>query len=127
MAALLAAGCLGPSLAQAQVVVVANGSPITAYDIEQRTKLVASSTHTNPTRQQIIQDLIDDRIKIDKAKSYGLIVSDEEVNQAFEGMAQRQHITAEQFGPVPQPVWYFSGHDQGPDSRGIDLGPIDPR
>ncbi len=96
--AILLAACLAaPTLAQAQVVVVANGSPITAYDIEQRTKLIASSTHTNPTRQQIIQDLIDDRIKIDKAKSYGLIVSNDEVNQAFEGMAQRQHITAEQF------------------------------
>jgi len=96
-AALLVAGCVAPTLAQAQVVVVANGSPITAYDIEQRMKLVASSTHTNPPRQQIIQDLIDDRIKIDKAKSYGLIIGDDEVNQAFEGMAQRQHITAEQF------------------------------
>ncbi len=97
MVALVAAGCLGPSLAQAQVVVIANGSPITAYDIEQRTKLIATSTHTNPTRQQIIQELIDDRIKIDKAKSYGLIVGDDEVNQAFASMAQRQHITAEQF------------------------------
>ncbi len=94
---LLAACLAAPKLAQAQVVVVANGSPITAYDIEQRTKLVASSTHTNPTRPQIIQELIDDRIKIDKAKSYGLVVSDDEINQAFTGMAERQHITAEQF------------------------------
>ena len=97
MALLLAAGCLLPTLAQAQVVVVANGSPITAYDIEQRTRLVAQSEHKTPSRQEIIQSLIDDRIKIDKAKSYGLIVTDDEVNQAFNGMAQRQHIPPQQF------------------------------
>jgi len=95
--ALVAGFAVAPGLATAQVVVVANGSPITAYDIEQRAKLVASSTHTNPSRKEIIQDLIDDRIKIDKAKTYGLVVTDAEVNQAFEGMAQRQHITADQF------------------------------
>ena len=94
---LAAAGCLLPALAQAQVVVVANGSPITAYDIEQRTKLVEQSTHKKPARQEVIQELIDDRIKIDKAKSYGLIISNEEVDAAFNGMAARQHIPAPQF------------------------------
>jgi peptidyl-prolyl cis-trans isomerase SurA len=94
---LLAAGFAAPALAQAQVVVLANGSPITAYDIEQRTKLLASATHKAPTRQEVLQDLIDDRIKIDKAKSYGLVVGDDEVNQAFNGMASRQHVTPQQF------------------------------
>jgi len=94
---LAAAVCALPALAQAQVVVVANGSPITAYDIEQRTKLIAQSEHKTPPRQEVIQTLIDDRIKIDKAKSYGLVVSDEEINQAFDGMASRQHIPTSQF------------------------------
>jgi peptidyl-prolyl cis-trans isomerase SurA len=97
-ALLLAAVCAAPAPAAAQVVALANGSPITAYDIEQRTKLIASSTHKAPTRQQVLQDLIDDRIKIEKAKTYGLIVPDEEVNQAFDSMATRQHITLQQFG-----------------------------
>ena len=86
-----------PALAQAQVVVVANGSPITAYDIEQRTKLVQSSTHKKPTREEVIQALIDDRLKIAKAKSYGLEVSDEDINKAFANMATRQHISVKQF------------------------------
>jgi len=98
--ALLLAAVIAPDLARAQVVVVANGSPITAYDIEQRAKLIASSTHKNPPRQEVIQDLIDDRLKIDKAKTYGLIVSDDDVNQAFKNMASRQHITPEQFEQV---------------------------
>jgi peptidyl-prolyl cis-trans isomerase SurA len=107
---LLAAGCIAPSLAQAQVVVVANGSPITAYDIEQRTKLTISSAHKTPTRQDVIQDLIDDRIKIDKAKSYGLVVSDDEINQAFNGMASRQHI------PMPAFIQFLTRAGIFPDT-----------
>jgi len=86
-----------PSFANAQVVVVANGSPITELDIQQRLKLIAISSHTKPTRQEIINDLIDDRLKIAKAKVYGLEVSDAEVDQAFENMAKRQRISAQQF------------------------------
>jgi peptidyl-prolyl cis-trans isomerase SurA len=89
-----------PVMAHAQVVVVANGSPITEFDIQQRTKLEASSTHKSPTRQQIINDLIDDRLKIARARVYGLEVGDAEVNSAFEGMATRQRITPAQFAQV---------------------------
>lgn len=95
--AALAASVAMPAAAFAQVVVIANGSPITAYDIEQRTKLVATSTHKTPTRQEVIGDLIDDRIKIAKAKTYGLEVSEAEVEQAFGNMAKNQHISPQQF------------------------------
>jgi len=96
--AVIAMGLACP--AAAQVVVIANGSPITEYDIQQRTKLEASATHKTVARQQIIDDLIDDRLKISKAKVYGLEVDDGEVNRAFEGMATRQHITVQQFAQV---------------------------
>ena len=86
--------------ARAQVVVVANGLPITEYDIQQRTKLEFTSTHKTPERQQIINNLIDDRLKISRAKMYGFEISDTEVDNAFEGMATRQHITPAQFGQV---------------------------
>ena len=98
--AVVAAVLAVPAIATAQVVVVANGSPITELDIQQRMKLVATSTKTNPTRQEVINDLIDDRLKISRAKVYGLEVSDAEVDQAFEGMAKRQHITPQQFGQM---------------------------
>src|SRR5215475_7871134 len=88
-----------PGTALAQVVVIANGSPITEYDIQQRSKLDAIS-HKNASRQQVINDLIDDRLKIARAKVYGLEVSDTEVNNAFDGMATRQHITPAQFAQV---------------------------
>lgn len=96
--AFVALALVAPS--RAQVVVIANGSPITEYDIQQRTKLVAQSTHKQPTRQEIINDLIDDRLKISRAKVYGLEVGEAEVNNAFESMATRQHITPQQFSQV---------------------------
>jgi peptidyl-prolyl cis-trans isomerase SurA len=98
--AALAAAVAVPAAAFAQVVVVANGSPITVYDIEQRTKLTVVSTHKTPTRQDVINELIDDRIKIAKAKSYGFEVSDAEIDQAFDNMAKNQHISPQQFTQV---------------------------
>jgi len=98
--AALAVAVAVPAGAFAQVVVIANGSPITAYDIEQRTKLITTSTHKAPTRQEVIQDLIDDRIKITKAKSYGFEVPDAEVDQAFANMAKNQQLSPQQFTQV---------------------------
>lgn len=88
---------LYPALARAQVVVVANGSPITELDIQQRMKLIATSTHKHATRQEVINELIDDRLKIAKAKSYGLTVTDQQVNAAFDNMAKRQGVTPQKF------------------------------
>jgi len=88
-----------PVHVHAQVVVIANGSPITEYDIQQRLKLDTISQKA-PNRQQVINDLIDDRLKIARAKVYGLEVGDSDVNGAFENMATRQHITTAQFTEV---------------------------
>ena len=100
LAAAVIAGFFLPVAASAQVVVVANGSPIPELDIAQRTKLIATSTRKTPSRQDVIQELIDDRIKIAKAKVYGMEVSDAEVNSSFETMAQRQHMNTQQFSQV---------------------------
>jgi peptidyl-prolyl cis-trans isomerase SurA len=99
-AALLAAPLVLPVAARAQVVVVANGSPITEIDIEQRTKIMASGAHKPPTRKEVINELIDDRIKIAKSRVYGLEVGDAEVDEAFANLARRQGITPEQFAQV---------------------------
>ena len=94
---LLATAMAAPLPAIAQVVVIANGSPITAYDIEQRSKLIALTTHKTPPRQEVVNALIDDRIKIAKAKTYGFEVPEAEINQTFANMARAQHLSAQQF------------------------------
>jgi peptidyl-prolyl cis-trans isomerase SurA len=86
--------------ARAQVVVVANGSPITEIDIQQRTKLINAANHKNPSRQEVINELIDDRIKIAKAKTYSVEVTDAEVDTGFENMARRQRMTSQQFAQL---------------------------
>ena len=101
-AGLLATALLLPLAANAQVVVIANGSPITELDIAQRSKLLAESTHKTPSRQDVIEELINDRLKLSKAKSYGFEVPDKEIDQTYEGMATRQHLTPQQFDQVLQ-------------------------
>jgi peptidyl-prolyl cis-trans isomerase SurA len=98
--AAFAAAFAVPAVAYAQVVVIANGSPITGYDIDQRTKLDAISTHKAPTRDEVIKELIDDRIKIAKARTYGFEIPQTEVDKAFNSMAKNQHISPQQFAQV---------------------------
>jgi len=98
--AVMAAAIAMPAAVSAQVVVIANGSPITELDIQQRTKLTAVSTHKTPARKDVINELIDDRLKITKAKTYGMEVSEADVDAAFENMARRQHATVQQFSQV---------------------------
>ncbi len=94
---IVVAGLAMPAVAGAQVAVIANGSPITELDISQRTKLLNTQGAKGVTRQTVIQELIDDRLKIAKAKSYGMEISDAEVDAAFQNMAQRQRISPDQF------------------------------
>ncbi|MCF8478046.1 MAG: SurA N-terminal domain-containing protein, partial [Pseudolabrys sp.] len=95
--ALIVASLLAPAMASAQVVVIANGSPITELDIRHRSKLMAVTDRKTPTRQEVIKELIDDRLKIAKGKVYGLIVSDAQVDEAFANMAKKQNTSPEQF------------------------------
>ena len=46
------------------VVVVVNGDPITNYDIEQRTKLIQLGGQKPPARQDVIEELINEKLKI---------------------------------------------------------------
>ncbi len=67
--AMVAMGCSSPVRAQT-VVVMVNGEPITNYDIEQRSKLTFLSNHKPPVRQDVINELIDEKVKIKEAKKY---------------------------------------------------------
>jgi peptidyl-prolyl cis-trans isomerase SurA len=81
----------------AQVAVLVNGDPITAYDIEQRGRLMALSSRQQPARQAVIDELIADKLKIQVGKRYGLTVSDSEVDNAFANIARSSGNSAENF------------------------------
>lgn len=88
---------LVPSAARAQVVLLVNGDPITAYDIEQRGKLMQMSMRKQATRQEVIEELIGDKLKIQVGKRYGLTVSDAEVDTAFSNIARNARATPDGF------------------------------
>src|SRR5581483_10206617 len=92
-----AALLLSPGASHAQTVaVMVNGEPITDYDIEQRSKLDFLSTHKQPDRKEVINALIDDKVKIKEGKKFGVDPGVADIDQAFAGMGQRMHITADQ-------------------------------
>src|SRR3954470_6351791 len=66
-AVLLLAGA--PLHAQA-VAVMVNGEPITNYDIEQRSKLNFLTTRKPPVRKTVIDELIDEKVKIKEGKKF---------------------------------------------------------
>jgi peptidyl-prolyl cis-trans isomerase SurA len=96
MLVLLAALTCATTASAQQVVVVVNGEPITALDIEQRSKLTELSTHKKPARQEVLDELINERLKVREAKKWGLDVSNSEVDNAYASMASRMRLTADQ-------------------------------
>jgi peptidyl-prolyl cis-trans isomerase SurA len=84
------------ALAQ-QVAVLVNGAPITTYDIEQRAKLIQLSTHKAAPRQEIVEELISEKIKIQEGKRFGVEATDAEVEKTIANMGSRTGMGFAQF------------------------------
>ena len=95
VAGLLLIGPISPVHAQT-VAVMVNGEPITDYDIEQRSKLNFLTTHQQASRQDIISELIDEKVKIREAKKFGVDPSSSDIDQSFASMGSRMRLTADQ-------------------------------
>jgi peptidyl-prolyl cis-trans isomerase SurA len=91
VAALAAASLLAvPAVGRAQeVVVLVDGEPVTALDIEQRAKFIQMSTQKTPTRKEVLDGLIDEILEIREAKKFGINVPDSEVDNAFVSVGTR--------------------------------------
>lgn len=95
VAAMLLSCGVSPLRAQT-VAVMVNGEPITDYDIEQRSKLTFLTNHKAPDRKDVINELIDEKVKIKEARKFGVDPGTSEIDEAYGGMSQRMHITADQ-------------------------------
>jgi peptidyl-prolyl cis-trans isomerase SurA len=99
---MIAAACIfaamaAPSRALAQHVVLAiNGDVITDYDIDQRVKFDALANHKTPSRPEVIEELIDDKLKAQVARRYKLDITDNDVDSQYADMAKRMHLNADQ-------------------------------
>jgi peptidyl-prolyl cis-trans isomerase SurA len=87
--------CATPSRAQT-VAIMVNGDPITSLDIEQRSKLNFLSTHKPQVRKQVIEELIDEKLKLKEGKKYSIDPSASDVDGMYSGMSSRMHITTDQ-------------------------------
>lgn len=81
---------------RAQVACMINGDPITNYDIEQRSKLLMLSTHKMPDRQQVINELTDEKLKIREGKKFSIDPSASDIDQSYNAMSGRMRITPDQ-------------------------------
>jgi peptidyl-prolyl cis-trans isomerase SurA len=98
-AALLLTGA--PSSVQAQqVLAVVNGTPITSYDVEQRTTLARISGSKAANRKEILEELIDEKVKLLEAKRYSIEASKAEVDGAYSTMASRMGLKPDQLTQV---------------------------
>jgi peptidyl-prolyl cis-trans isomerase SurA len=95
MAVVLMVATPSPARAQ-QVVVMVNGEPITNFDIEQRSKLTMLSTHKMPERQDVINELIDEKVKIREGKKFSIDPSANDIDQSYAAMSGRMRITPDQ-------------------------------
>lgn len=94
----LAAWSAFPLAAQAQgVAVLVNGDPITDFDIEQRTKLMQLGAQKAVTRQMVIEELINEKLKIQLLKRFMIPDIDKDVDNALSNMARRMRQSPREF------------------------------
>lgn len=79
------------------VVVMVNGDPVTTYDVEQRSKLMKLGAQKAPARQEVIEELINEKLKIQLLKRYAIPDVDKDVDNALTNMARRMRATPKQF------------------------------
>jgi peptidyl-prolyl cis-trans isomerase SurA len=95
VATIFAPLCISPAHSQT-VAVMVNGEPITDFDIEQRSKLDFLSSRKQPARQDVINDLIDEKLKIKEAKKYSVDPSSSDIDESYGQMAGRMRISTDQ-------------------------------
>jgi peptidyl-prolyl cis-trans isomerase SurA len=95
LATLIVMAVAGSALAQT-VAVFVNGEPITAMDIEQRSKFLFVTSQKHHPRQEVLDQLIDEKLKVREGARWGINVSDSEVDNSFATMASRMRLSSEQ-------------------------------
>jgi peptidyl-prolyl cis-trans isomerase SurA len=95
-AAVLLPVALAPVPAAAQVVAMVYGQPITQNDIDQRAKFEQLSTQKTPTRQAVLDELINEILKVREAKRWGIDIPDADVETAYAGISNRMRVSPAQ-------------------------------
>ena len=94
-AAMVVISAASPAHAQS-VAVIVNGEPITQMDIDQRMKLNALSGVKDSNRQTVLDDLINEKVKIKEGKKFSVDPGPSEVDGSYATMASRMRLTPDQ-------------------------------
>jgi peptidyl-prolyl cis-trans isomerase SurA len=100
----------GSSVMAQSVAAMVSGEPITNFDIDQRIKLTTLTTRKTPSRQEALEELVNDKLKIKEAKRYGLDMSSSDIDGAYGNMASRMRMNPEQLNKT------LEGHGIRPES-----------
>lgn len=91
--------CLAlPDAAEAQsaIKVLVNDQPITTYDVSNRARFLQLTTRGRAGEKQAVEELIDERLKLQEARRRNVTIPDSAVEEAFAGMASRAQLTPAQ-------------------------------
>jgi peptidyl-prolyl cis-trans isomerase SurA len=101
-AALVSAGVFGildrAGAQTEEIVVLVNDDPISAYDIEQRERFLAVTTHEQPSpelKKKATDLLIDERLQMQQGKKLGITANDADVAKILADMAQKNNLTGD--------------------------------
>ena len=84
--------------ARAQIVVVVSGEAITERDVTLRMNLLALMHQGRPpVRKDVIEELIEEHLKIREARKFKAIPEDREVDAAYANVATRARLSVAQF------------------------------
>ena len=72
----------------------ANRSPITTSSSAPSSNFL--TTHKQPSRQEVINELIDEKVKIKEGKKFGVDPTSSDIDQSFAAMSSRMRITPDQ-------------------------------
>jgi len=95
--AVLAIAAAASGAAAQSAIVVVNGDPITAFDIDQRSRFIQISTQKTPARQEVIDELVDEKLKLRLEQRFSLEGIDSELENAINNMARRMRVNQQQF------------------------------
>jgi peptidyl-prolyl cis-trans isomerase SurA len=95
-AIVVVASMLAATARAQQVVPPIDGELITELEIEQRSNLTRLSKGKTPSREEVITELRNEKLRVREAKKFGLEVANSEVDEVYVNLASRMRLTAEQ-------------------------------
>ena len=89
---------LAPVNAQNRIVIIVNDEPITSYDISQRSRLLQLTTGSSDEEaiELARKELINERLKLKETKRLGISVNPEELEIAYQTIAERTRMTPDE-------------------------------